>query len=287
MVDLYKEEATDPEQSDSSPSSPVRDAPKKPKLLILRKEKKPKEEVATNNKDESQDKSLLPAENTVTATSSDSSSTVATVAPPVLFKRMKVISLINDRGAIVEYCPRFISKASSKKIIDALLKNAQWDQDVFKILGKSIESPRLVCAFADQKGIALKYTGTYRTAHDWLPELVELRDRVQQQTGETFNYVLVNRYDSGENYIGWHSDRRTNMAPGSSVIGVSLGQTRTFQFKNNATKKITVSQDLEDGSLIIMRGKCQDLYKHSLPKRLKQNGLRLSLTFRNVPSEQL
>ena len=242
-----------------------------------------KNKIATACKASGDSAASLESRNDSATTFTTTTTTVTNATPPTVFKPLKLLTLINDRGAIVEYCPRFITRAQSKTIMSALMSKAQWDQDIFKIHGKAIESPRLVCAFADGDDIALKYTGTYRPAQTWLPELIELKKRVEQQTGETFNYVLVNRYDNGENYIGWHSDKRTNMLPDASVVGVSLGQTRTFQFKNIATKKITTSQDLEDGSLIIMRGKCQELYKHSLPKRAKQNGLRLSLTFRYVP----
>lgn len=188
---------------------------------------------------------------------------------------------IDMDGALVEYYPRFMTKSESKTLFDALMKSADWQRDTFKFMGKESLSPRLVSAFGE-KGLEYYYTGQTRIAQEWIPELQSLKEKIEQHTGEQFNYVLVNRYDNGQNYIGWHSDKRTNLTPGSSIVSVSLGQERTFQFKRISTKVTEVSKNLGDGSMLVMNEKTQDLYKHCLPKRANVNGKRLNLTFRSV-----
>jgi alpha-ketoglutarate-dependent dioxygenase alkB family protein 2 len=201
-------------------------------------------------------------------------------------KPQKGITWIKNEGAHVEYFPRFLTKKQSKDLFDAIMKQADWQRDIFNFMGKVSQSPRLVSAFADDDGIAYYYTGQTRVAQKWIPELIELRDRIQQHTGEDFNYVLINRYDDGNSYIGWHSDKRTNLKKGSSIVSVTLGQQRPFQFKHKKSGDTVVTKDLEDGSLLVMNDATQDLYKHSLPKRANIIGQRLNLTFRSVVSKK-
>ena len=161
--------------------------------------------------------------------------------------------LINKDGAKVEYFPAFLTKKEAKVLFDLLLEQADWQRDTFKMAGKETLSPRLVAAFAEEEGSAYYYTGQTRVAQQWIPELKSLCDRIEEQTGEKFNYVLLNRYDNGQNYIGWHSDKRTNLKPGSSIVSVSLGQERTFQFKRISTKVTEVNQDLPNVRKVVRR----------------------------------
>jgi alkylated DNA repair dioxygenase AlkB len=67
----------------------------------------------------------------------------------------------------------------------------------------------------------------------------------------------------------------------AGIASVSLGQEREFVLhhkEKKTTKKITLS----NGSLLWMGGDCQKVYKHSVPKRVKADGERINITFRNV-----
>lgn len=104
-------------------------------------------------------------------------------------------------------------------------------------------------------------------------------NKVNLFLNQDYNVCLVNIYDTGKDFIGWHAD---NEEKGStlSIASVSLGATRPFKFllKSEEPEKKTV--DLENGSLLVMNHPCQDLYLHCLPKIKKIKEKRINLTFR-------
>lgn len=182
---------------------------------------------------------------------------------------------------MVEYLPRFLGDAE-RGAVRAELEAAggQFDRDQILLYGKTIESPRLVCAFGDD-GLHYRYAGVDRTTYPWPAGLRAARDRIAALCGHAFNYALVNWYRSGDDYIGWHSDKVSDLAPGSTIASLSLGAARPFQLRERAggeTREVV----LADGSLLLMRGTCQQFYKHSLPRRRGVLGVRYNVTFRQV-----
>lgn len=69
------------------------------------------------------------------------------------------------------------------------------------------------------------------------------------------------------------------MEKNAPIACISLGADRDFilKHKENGNKHII---KLEDGSLVVMRGRAQQVCKHSIPKRAKVINPRISLTFR-------
>ena len=84
--------------------------------------------------------------------------------------------------------------------------------------------------------------------------------------------------------MGYHKDDEKEIGPTKEnriIASISIGQARRFSFKrisDNAVYDFT----LEDGSLLLMTGRTQSLFKHSLPKQAKASGDRLNLTFRII-----
>jgi len=100
-----------------------------------------------------------------------------------------------------------------------------------------------------------------------------------------FDYVLVNYYRDGKDYIGFHAD---NEASGVSpthgakniVASISLGQPRRFLLRHKKKKLPQLEYSLTPGSLIVMEGETQTFWKHSVPKELRVTQSRINLTFR-------
>lgn len=95
------------------------------------------------------------------------------------------------------------------------------------------------------------------------------------------------RYKDGKDYMGEHKDDEKDLQSGYPIASLSLGQTRDFVFKHqdsrgkNARRKIdTVTIQLEHGSLLLMKHPTNSYWYHSLPKRMKAEGLRINMTFR-------
>ncbi len=67
-----------------------------------------------------------------------------------------------------------------------------------------------------------------------------------------------------------------------NVIGsLSLGSTREFRIRHNATQE-TLAFQVSNGTLIIMAGTMQRFWKHEIRKTRKIVGERINLTFRLI-----
>jgi len=108
------------------------------------------------------------------------------------------------------------------------------------------------------------------------------QDWYQQQTGRNvvFNVCLLNFYESGEQRIGWHSDRE-EIGRDTPIASVSLGATRTLMVRskqNGVQDRASIT--MTNGSMVVMENICQHLYVHSVPKESNVTEGRINLTFR-------
>jgi alkylated DNA repair dioxygenase AlkB len=98
---------------------------------------------------------------------------------------------------------------------------------------------------------------------------------------ETFNFVLINLYENGTRYIGWHSDDEKDLRDGSIIASLTFGAERDFILKNKETKAVTKIA-LPHNTLLIMGGDTQKNYWHSVPKRLRVKEPRVNMTWRQM-----
>jgi alkylated DNA repair dioxygenase AlkB len=110
---------------------------------------------------------------------------------------------------------------------------------------------------------------------------LQLKEIIENKSGETFNSCLLNLYHSGEEGMAWHSDGEKDLQKNGAIASLSLGAERKFAFKHKTTKR-TVSILLEKGSLLIMKGDTQTNWLHRLPPTKKVKTPRINLTFRTV-----
>ncbi|EDN96789.1 hypothetical protein SS1G_01715 [Sclerotinia sclerotiorum 1980 UF-70] len=125
--------------------------------------------------------------------------------------------------------------------------------------------------------------------------LDDLRLSTEAATGCKFNFCLVNYYASGSDSISYHSDDERFLGPLPAIASFSLGARRDFVMKHklippneNAppppeTKPIKLP--LASGDMILMRGRTQANWLHSIPKRTGKNandGGRINITFRRA-----
>lgn len=61
-----------------------------------------------------------------------------------------------------------------------------------QVFGKVYNIPRKQATYGDD-GLEYTYSGVKRLACPWTPTLIYIRDAVTKTTGQTFNFVLVNR----------------------------------------------------------------------------------------------
>ena len=198
-------------------------------------------------------------------------------------------ALADMPGASIQYHPAFIDAASSQQLFQQLSHELQWNQGSIQLFGKRHLIPRLEAWHGDP-GTNYSYSGTELTPHRWTPSL----QRIRHQLGEfrsdlQFNAVLGNLYRGGEDAMGWHSDDEPELGPEPVIASLSLGSARDFCLKHRSRKDLdTIRLRLEAGSLLIMEGKTQSNWLHSIPRRRGRNarGERINLTFRTIRSDQ-
>lgn len=141
--------------------------------------------------------------------------------------------------------------------------------------------------FAD-KGLVYKVVfrdnTVYRKTFEWklMPILSKIKKRVEKHTGLTFNFCAVMKYPHGNVIINKHQDKE--MVPGTTIAGVSVGETRTIRFTANYWTKTGIDIDLLHGGIYIMHPPTNDKWFHEMVRNGKAVGCRYSLTFRNVPN---
>ncbi|ELR12433.1 DNA repair family protein [Acanthamoeba castellanii str. Neff] len=118
------------------------------------------------------------------------------------------------------------------------------------------------------------------TVHPMTDTLQEITNLVNAKCGRTFDVLLLNFYKDGSDYISLHSDDETSIDR-TAIASLSLGASRIFRLKQKGAKGIDrVDFLLESGDLLLMKDKCQDDLKHTVPKSSKVTEGRINLTFR-------
>ncbi|EAT77344.2 hypothetical protein HBI56_236810 [Parastagonospora nodorum] len=120
--------------------------------------------------------------------------------------------------------------------------------------------------------------------------LDELRKLTEGSTGEKFNFCLVNYYADGKDSISYHSDDERFLGPNPAIASFSLGAKRDFLLKHKpiAPQAGVVVEEpkgiklpLGSGDMVLMRGRTQSNWLHSIPKRADAKG-RINITFRKA-----
>jgi alkylated DNA repair dioxygenase AlkB len=180
--------------------------------------------------------------------------------------------LINRRGEVFYFCKVF---DASQNYFSRLLAKANWQNEQIKVFGKWHILSRQTAWYGTAN---YRYAGQTKTAQAWLPELLEIRAKVQELTGDSYQGVLLNYYPDGSAGMGWHTDNERDLVPGATIASVSFGATRRFDLRHRDGE--TYQINLEDGSVLLMAGELQRHWKHQIPRQKAIKEPRINLTFR-------
>lgn len=182
--------------------------------------------------------------------------------------------------AEVYYSPCFFSLEESDHYLQELLQNINWKQESIKMFGRELPMPRLTAWYGDKSYV---YSGLRNKPQPWLPVLLELKERVEEASGNTYNSVLLNFYRNGNDSMGWHADDEPELGENPRIASVSFGAERKFGFRHRFKKGQKNSHIiLKHGSLLLMQGPTQHFWQHNLPKTKRTVSPRINLTFRNI-----
>ncbi|REG99472.1 alpha-ketoglutarate-dependent dioxygenase AlkB family protein [Flavobacterium aquicola] len=181
---------------------------------------------------------------------------------------------------MVNYFGKLFTHKEAHNYLDCFLNTIEWKNDEAIIFGKRIITKRKVGWYGDTN-FNYTYSKTTKQALSWTKELLELKNIIENKTGEKFNSCLLNLYHDGDEGMAWHSDAEKDLKKNGAIASLSFGAERKFAFKHKQTKQ-TVSLILEHGSLLVMKDTTQTNWLHRLPPAKLITKPRVNLTFRTI-----
>jgi alkylated DNA repair dioxygenase AlkB len=223
--------------------------------------------------------------------------------PPFVFgqKKPKQLPVWRSLWSIrdnfhITYIENMFNKRAADKYFQLLESNLKYntaEESKIFIAGQYRYIPRQQVAYGDPNTY-YNFSGIKVNAKSWNDEndivgitIKEIKSIVEIATGKKSNFVLINRYENGEDYIGPHHDDVRDLELNPSIIGVSFGAERRFCFDAKYPLLLQKLKDKMDiilghGSCIVMHDPLNSHWKHSLPKMASIKTPRISLTFRQM-----
>ena len=196
-----------------------------------------------------------------------------------LFNQNSHLNILPFDGEVL-YLGKVFNRKEAAQYYQTLLEKIPWKNDEAIIFGKHHITKRKVAWFGDNT-YSYKYSGITKQAHIWTPELLQLKQKVEEHSATTYNSCLLNLYHDGEEGMGWHSDAEKTLLDNGTIASVTLGAERKFSFKHRESKQ-RIDILLENGSLLLMKGTTQKNWLHRLPPTKKVFSPRINLTFRTI-----
>jgi len=197
-------------------------------------------------------------------------------------RRMERIEL--GEGAYLEWFEGWIEPVEAARTLCDLLGEVPWAARPIRIFGREVLQPRLVSWHGEPEA-EYTYSGVLQQPLAFTPTLTRLRERLSAELALPFNSVLCNLYRDGRDSMGMHSDAEPELGENPIVASLSFGAARKFTLRHRrgpAHGKRDVW--LTSGSLLVMRGTTQHVYRHGVPKVIGTLGPRVNLTFRLIKS---
>jgi alkylated DNA repair dioxygenase AlkB len=116
------------------------------------------------------------------------------------------------------------------------------------------------------------------------PAIELCRMDVERHLDCKFEGCFLNRYDKGNDALGWHADDDPAIDHTRPIVVLSLGAARRIEWRANGEKGTGSinGKVLEPGSLFIMPAGMQHTHMHRIPKAPQLEHRRISLTFRGL-----
>ena len=188
--------------------------------------------------------------------------------------------ILNLPDAELIYIPDFFTKSESDTLFNTIKEHTNWRQDDIKIFGKTYKQPRLTALYAENDA-PYSYSNITMHPNPFTPELIRIKNKVEQEANHRFTTVLLNLYRDGNDSNGWHADNEKELGLNPVIASVSFGEVRPFHFKHRILKHERHKIDLHHGSLLLMKGAMQTHWLHQIAKTKKQIGERINLNVQN------
>jgi len=188
----------------------------------------------------------------------------ADFTPPAIntaaFGRAAVHDL--DADSSIVHVPGLIT--GHDELLRRLATLTGWEQRRRWMYNREVEEPRLTCE--------------YRQLSTAPAFLVELGAALSEFCGVPYDGIWMNWYRDHRDSTSWHADRPANEPATATVPVVSLGAARRSLIRRSGGGRSTTFSPA-GGDALIMRGRCQRDWVHSVPKQQAPTGPRMSLNF--------
>lgn len=168
-----------------------------------------------------------------------------------------------DATSWVEHVPGWLS--GDDALLASLVATAGWEQRERWMYDRKVLEPRLTAEYLDPADAPEPLLGTLAAA-------------LSQRYGVVYDRIWLNLYRDQDDGTSWHADRPANRPPEAIVPVLSLGSARRFLLKPEAGGP-SIRLTPRGGDLVVMGGRCQRDWRHSVPKQKTPAGPRVSLNF--------
>lgn len=180
------------------------------------------------------------------------------------------------------YEPMAFGASESYELMRKISETHTFNQNQVVVCGRLCDTPRKEVLLGRVAGVRYHYSGNYMTTEKWCDELDAMCTLLSHRYGVQLNSCLANLYRNGCDGVGKHADDEEDMAD-DTVVTVSLGAARFFRiFERTKEKKKLIQVNLRHASVHVQKKGMQKVRVHEIPKQLKIEDERISLTFRNL-----
>ena len=203
-------------------------------------------------------------------------------------ENFRLLANLKDK-LFISYYKKFIDD-DDHNMFDYLEKHLIYNSDEqskIKIYGKEILIPRKQVAYGE-KGTTYSFSNSTVLAKDWNEDtelckvILFIRNKIASRFKFKPNFVLINRYEDGNQYIGFHADDEKDLNMFTPIAGVSFGAEREIVFMNKTDSSNKKKLLLKNGSCYCMHYPTNLHYMHSVPKDKNIKSARISFTFREM-----
>jgi alkylated DNA repair dioxygenase AlkB len=170
-----------------------------------------------------------------------------------------------DETSWIDQIPGWLPQPDADDLLAKLIANAAWEQRDRWMVNRRVLEPRLTAEYHD-----------LADAPD--TRLADIAERLSTTYGVRYDGLWINFYRDHRDSTGWHGDWPTCKRPECVVPVLSLGAPRRFLIKPRQGGRSTGFTPLS-GDLIVMGGRAQRDWLHSVPKQAKPTAPRISVNF--------
>jgi alkylated DNA repair dioxygenase AlkB len=171
-----------------------------------------------------------------------------------------------DAHSWVDAIPGWMS--GSHLLFECLATAVPWRQHDRELFEQTFIEPRLTAAYRQLEEVP----------HEML---VAAARALSRHYGVHYDNLWLNLYRDGRDSTAWHRDRFSCRRPETIVPVLTLGATRRFFIKPRAGGRSLVFKP-GSGDLIVMGGRAQEDWVHSVPKDPKIAEPRISINFQST-----